>query len=62
MSFQKTFDIDDYYYHYCYCTFTDSRQENISHNLDKKKLIKFRQKRGKIIYLYESVNIIFYYI
>ena len=60
MSFQETFDIDYYCYCYCYFTFTDCRQKKVSHHLKKKsKLIKISLKRGKVIYLYESVNIIF---
>ena len=31
-----------------------------SHNLEKKKLIKASQKRGKIIYLSKSVSINFF--
>ena len=59
MSFQETFDINYYYYH-CYCTFIDCRQKKVSHNFDKKKLIKIIPKRGKIIYLRKGVNVNFF--
>ena len=47
MSFQETFDTNYFYYHYCYCAFIDCRQKKVSHNLDKKKLIKISQKKEK---------------
>ena len=59
MSFQETFDIDYYYHHYCYCRFIHCWQEKVLHNSEE-KLIKVSHKRGKIIYLYKSVNINFF--
>ena len=39
MSFQKTFDINYYYYH-CYCTFIHCSEKNDAHNLENKRPIK----------------------
>ena len=44
----------------CYYTFVDYQKKKVSHNLDKKKLIKICQKIGKIIYLYKDVNVNFF--
>ena len=43
MSFQKTFDINYDYYHYCYCTFIQCCQKNDSHYLESKSLINSLQ-------------------
>ena len=32
MHFQETFDINCYYYHYCYRTFIHCLQKKVSHN------------------------------
>ena len=59
MSFQETFDIN-YYYHYC--AFIDWRQKRSFTWFIQIEGIKFSQKRGKIIYLYKTVNINFFII
>ena len=43
MSFQKTFDINYDYYHYCFCTFIHCCQKNDSHYLESKSLINSLQ-------------------
>ena len=50
MSIQKTFDVNYYYYHYCYFTFIHCCQKNDSHNLENKRLLNSLQ-RG-VAYLY----------
>ena len=50
MSFQETFDINYYYYHY-YCTLiTHCLQKNCSLNLENKRLINSLQ--SGVAYLY----------
>ena len=50
---RKFFDMNYYDDDHCW-------REMFSHNLEK-KLIKVSPKRGKIIYLYKSVNVNFFY-
>ena len=64
MSLPETFDIHyHYYYNYCYCAYCTSFFADISRfHVIWKKLIKVSQKRGKIIYLYKSVDIYIFFI
>ena len=45
MTFRETFDINHYYYHYCYCTFV---YKQVSNNFEKKGVNLSQPKKRKI--------------